>query len=441
MYNIKKAVSRLDFAPKLDDIKVTDIKRGLGAFTPKPDKAASFAALKSALKKAGYTLDSAEITVVGTLVREGAGVWLEADLSKQRFALAGENLQQLLEGAEAGTRVEVIGDWQTNDKNAASDEVIHLRVAKKIGAAKNAAAFSRHEKPVRLETIQVSLAGMSRAPDVFFSSVRTTNPGLTVYKGGAITPRYYYTRQHLGNLKVDRHALRLGVSYTPTPTLQLEAETAYQQTSFADSGRTGSGNGFGNVTLWGKYRFYRALETWGDKQAAIRFGLELPTGKKSAPGALQLDAPEFVRQQLSPIGGGLAFHTDVSFSQAHRRLIYGANVEATARRARDGFRVGHELRVNTDFEYVLLPIDYRSPGRELFALLETSYSYRGRGRLGGREVAGSSASEFYLAPGVQFTASPRVVLEASYQFPVVRNTGPLTLRTDKNLLVGIRLLY
>jgi hypothetical protein len=103
--------------------------------------------------------------------------------------------------------------------------------------------------------------------------------------------------------------------------------------------------------------------------------------------------------------------------------------------------MGHEIRVNTDFEYVLLPIKYRSPGRELFAIVETTYAYRSRGRAAGREVPGSSASEFHIAPGLQFTATARVVLEASYQFPVVQNTGPLLLRTDRNLLVGIRYLY
>jgi len=56
-------------------------------------------------------------------------------------------------------------------------------------------------------------------------------------------------------------------------------------------------------------------------------------------------------------------------------------------------------------------------------------------------VPGSSSSEFYLAPAVQFTASPRVVLEASYQFPVVLNSGPAVLRTDRNLLVGLKYLY
>jgi len=70
VYNIQKAVSRLDYAPKLKEIEVTDIKKGLGQFTPKPDKPVSFAALKATLKSAGYVLDAADIAVAGTLERE-----------------------------------------------------------------------------------------------------------------------------------------------------------------------------------------------------------------------------------------------------------------------------------------------------------------------------------------------------------------------------------
>ena len=434
-------MSRLDFAPKIDNIRVTDIKRGLGEFIPKPDKATSFAALKTALKKAGYTLASAEITVAGLLLREGSAWIIEADDSKQRFALEGDNLNEIIGVAEAGSHLEITGDWQTvgNDKDAR--EVVRPSAAKKVPASSKSAQGSEEKRPQAIESIQVSVEVAGSEPDLFFSSVRTTNPGLTVYKGGAVMPRYFFTRQHLGNLKVDRHALRVGISYTPTPTLQLEAEVPFQKTSFDDGMRSGSGSGFGNITVWGKYRFYRALETWGDKQAAARFGLELPTGKKSAFGIQSLAEPEFVRQQLSPINGGVAFHTDLSYSQARGRIIYGANVEATMRGERAGFRMGHEAKVNTDLEYVLLPLKYQSPGKELFVLLETSYVYRSRGRIEGRKVLGSSSSEFYLAPGLQFTATPRLVVEASYQFPVIRNTGPLILRTDKNILVGIRYLY
>jgi hypothetical protein len=433
-------VSRLDFAPKIDQIKVTDIKRGLGAFTPKPDRPASFAALKAALKKAGYTLSSAEITVTGTLVKADSGFLLDADVSRQRFALEGENVDQIVGGVGAGARVEVIGDWQTTGKEADTREVIHPTAATKLESS-SAVPFGRQEEPGRSEGIQVSLDGLPAGSGLFLAPVRTTSPGLTVYKGGSITPRYFFIHQHLGSLEVNRQALRVAISYTPTPTVQLEAEIPYQRTSFEDGAQSGSGAGLGNITVWGKYRFYRALETWGDRQAALRFGVELPTGAPRAPGETRIAEPDFVRQQLSAINGGLAFHTDLSYSQAHRRIIYGANLEGTLRSERDGFRMGHEVRLNTDLEYVLLPLKYQSPGKELFAILETSYAYRNRGRIAGREVPGSSSSEFYIAPALQFTATPRLVLEASFQFPAILNTGLAVLRTDKNFLFGIRYLY
>jgi len=435
-------VSRLNFAPKIDEIKVTDIKSGLGVFTPKPDKPVSFAALKTALKKAGYTLASAEIIVAGTLARDDSGWWIESGTLTQRFALVGESVDKTLQGLESGVQIEVTGDWQTVGRESDVREVIRPRTAKKLSTPKPAGIPENRTEEAGVAAIQVSLNGLATGGSGLFTApVRTTSPGLTVYKGGAVTPRYFFISQHLGNLKVNRHALRLGVSYTPTPTIQLEAEIPYERTSFEDGVQSGSTNGLGNITFWGKYRFYRSLETWGDRQAAVRFGVELPTGTESTFGEGTLAAPEFVRHQLSPINGGLAFHTDVSFSKAHHRLIFGANIQATMRGERNGARMGHELRINTDLEYVLLPLKYQSPGRELFAILETTYSYRNRGRIEGRSVPGSSSSEFYLAPGLQFTASPRLVLESSFQFPVVLNAGPLVLRTDSNFLIGLRYLY
>lgn len=56
------------------------------------------------------------------------------------------------------------------------------------------------------------------------------------------------------------------------------------------------------------------------------------------------------------------------------------------RSERDGFRMGHELRVNTDLEYVVLRRKYDVPGGELFLILETSLVYRGTGRSDGLAV-------------------------------------------------------
>jgi hypothetical protein len=269
-----------------------------------------------------------------------------------------------------------------------------------------------------------------------------TSPGLTVYQGGAVVPRLFLIKQHLGDLEVNRQVLDLSISYTPTPTLQLEAEVPVSRTSYDDGGGgSGSGVKLGNVTLWAKYRFFRRVKTYGDRQAAARFGLELPTGGKSAPGEREVDAPAFVRQQLTPIAGGLSPHVDLAFSQAGGRIIFGGNVEGILRSERDGFRLGHEVRVNTDLEYVLLPFKYDAPGRELFLILETTFVHRGLGRLDSAPVAGSNSTEYYLAPGLQYAAAPRFLIEGSFQFPVVRNTGPLMLRNDRNILFGIRYLF
>ena len=297
----------------------------------------------------------------------------------------------MLASSAPGSRVEITGDWITTGENTNAREVIKPRSARKLAASTDNQGWRFTLASLDASNNDDELGSNPLTP------IRTTSPGLTVYKGGAIVTRFYYTRQHLGGVKVDRQAVRVNVSYTPTPTVQLEAEIPYSHTSFDDGVHSGSSQGFGNLTLWGKYRFFRKLETWGDRQAAARFGLEFPTGKKDGPAAAKLPTPAFVRKQLTPIAGGLSAHSDVSYSQAKRRFVYGANIEGILRSERAGFRLGNEVRINTDLEYVLLPLNYRSPTHELFLIFETTYVHRGSGRVGGGVVPDTTSTEFYLA--------------------------------------------
>jgi hypothetical protein len=431
VFNIQKAVSRLNFAPKLNEIEITDIKNGIGVFAPKAEKPVSFAALKETLKKAGYTLASAKITVNGKLARDTSGWALLADTSGQRFSLEGEGVELALPDAAPNAQVEVTGDWKTTGEGK---EVIFPLPAKKAGRSHN----GNGDNPGKTEYVDVTSGEAGPLP---VAPIRTTSPGLTVYRGGAFTPRYIYMRQQLGGLKVDRNIMLFDFSYTPTPKLLVEAEIPVTWISYKEGSAFGSGGGIGNIIISGKYRFFRQVEAWGDRQAALRFGLELPTGKDDAPSAQQLPAPEFVCQQLSPISGGLSAHVDLTYSQAKGRFIFGGNVEGVLRSERDGFRLGNELRINTDLEYVLFPRKYDRPGGEVFAILESNFIRRGTGRVGGAPVPGSRSTEYYLAPGVQYAMRPRFVIEASYQIPVARNAGPQVLRIERGLLVGIRILY
>ena len=66
---------------------------------------------------------------------------------------------------------------------------------------------------------------------------------------------------------------------------------------------------------------------------------------------------------------------------------------------------------------------------------------RGVGRSAGRAVPGSSATEYYLAPGLQYVATPQLVVEGSAQLPVVRRTGAQVLRTEHNILFALHYLF
>ena len=424
MYNIQKAVSRLEFAPKLKEIEVTDFKKGLGVFTPKPEKNVSFAALKESLKKAGYKLASADITVAGTLAKDDKGWCIVIPGSRQHILLTGPDVDQAIAGLDAGSSIEFTGDWKTLGTGSTAYETISPRRRISAVGPRDGSLFVK----ARFEAAEPA------AP------IRVTSPGLTVYKGGAVTPRLYLIKQSLGNLDVNRQVIDLSVSYTPSPRLQLEIEVPFSHTTYEDSTSSGSGSGFGNITAWAKFRFFRKVKTYGDRQAAFRVGVEAPTGKKDAPSATQINVPAFVRQQLTPIHGGFAPHFDLAFSQAGGRFIFGGNAEVIFRSERDGFRMGHEQRVNTDFEYVV-PKDPAKPGGEVFLILETTFVHRSTGRLNGQAVEGSRSTEYYLAPGLQYAAHPRFVIEGSFQFPVVRNTGPVVLRTDRNILFGARYLF
>ena len=442
MYNIQKAVSRLDYAPKLKDIQVTDIQKGLGVFTPRPDKPVSFAALKETLKKAGYTLEAADITVLGTLARDDKGWTIAVQSSGQQFTLEGPNVEQALAGANSGSSVEITGDWKTIGAGRTAHEALAPSAAK--AGAEVPASFPSFAKArftqanlIFAEPLYSLCASDAVAPQ---APIRVTSPGLTVYKGGAVTPRFYFIKQHLGVLEVNRQVLDLSVSYTPSPRVQLEVEIPFSRTAYDNKITSGSGIGIGNMIGWAKYRFFRKVKTYGDRQAALRVGMELPTGEKTAPTREQINVPAFVRQQLTPINGGLTPHFDVAFSQAGGRFIFGGNAELILRTERDGFRMGHEQRLSTDLEYVL-PRDPHKPGGELFLILETTFVHRGSGRLNSMPVAGSGSTEYYLAPGLQYAARPQFVIEGSFQFPLVRNTGSMVLRTDRNLLLGVRYLF
>jgi hypothetical protein len=163
-----------------------------------------------------------------------------------------------------------------------------------------------------------------------------SNASVAVYNGGEVRLQYHFMQRHLGDLRVDHHEARLGFSYTPTLRPQFEGEVPYHIFTQGSA----SAHNFGNVTGWIKYRFYNSLETGGDRQAAIRAGIELPMASKNGVCDPATNEAEFLRRHLLRIDGGLSTQVDAVCSRAKRRFVYGASVEGMIRREFVGVRMG-----------------------------------------------------------------------------------------------------
>lgn len=117
MYGIKAAVRRLEFAPDLEAMEVTDLQNGRFVFPPRPGKPVSLSALEAAITKAGYAIEGARIEVSGTLTPEGR---LRVSETGQVFRLEGEErLRKLREKAAEGGTVTVSGAWKVVDQQEA----------------------------------------------------------------------------------------------------------------------------------------------------------------------------------------------------------------------------------------------------------------------------------------------------------------------------------
>lgn len=111
MYNLKAAVSRLDFAPETESMEVTDIATGHFVFSPLSGRQVSYSDLNKAITDAGYEIEAASIEVIGKFVANGR---LHVEETDQTFHLVNEEeLSRLREQVSSDLPVTVSGQWKT----------------------------------------------------------------------------------------------------------------------------------------------------------------------------------------------------------------------------------------------------------------------------------------------------------------------------------------
>ncbi len=267
--------------------------------------------------------------------------------------------------------------------------------------------------------------------------IRTTSPGTGVFEGSVAVGRGIFIRKSAGDVEASTFILPLVANYSPTTNTAFSITVPYVHKSL-EVPHIGeeSTEGLGDILLTGKYRFYKTVGLRRQTQAAIQVGLKPPTG--ATDHSVDQRLSPISRRSLQPGTGSYDFVFDLSYVKQVKRFSLGGNVAYRHNTEDDDIKFGDQFTANLDLEHILLPLKY--PGSELVMILETTYVHTHENEFQGNKVP-SGGDELFLAPGLQYIATENLLLEASFQFPVLQNTTGTAPQSDYNILWGFRYIW
>jgi hypothetical protein len=272
--------------------------------------------------------------------------------------------------------------------------------------------------------------------------LRTPGPGIGVYRGLAVQGRLTAGEERSDDgARLAEEAAAVEVRYAPARRLSVGAVVpVVRRTAESPAGAETRRSGIGDVRLDAKYRFYRALGAWRDRQASVRFGVELPTGEGVGPAGLD-GLPLAMGAAVQTGSDSVDLFGALSYQQSRGRFVQAASLGYQRAGEGNHYRFGDEVRLDLDAEAIVLPLRYTTPGNELFALLEASAVHRGADTFHGREVPGTGRTEVLLAPGLEYVATEQLALGVSVAFPVLTRADRDAMTTRRHVLVEARYAF
>ena len=205
------------------------------------------------------------------------------------------------------------------------------------------------------------------------------------------------------------------------------------KTTISGERRTHSANGLGDISLFGRYIFFKNNFPGGNFRVAPFAGVETPTGDDDESDAFGRK-PASVQPgsgSWDPFGGIVATYQVLDF-QVDAQVSYKANTEA------NDFEFGDVARLDASLQYRLWPPSLKGgvPGF-LYGVLEANFIHQDKNRSGGGKDPNSGGTRLFLVPGLQYVTK-RWIVEAAVQLPIVQDLNGTALENDYIVRAGFR---
>lgn len=209
-----------------------------------------------------------------------------------------------------------------------------------------------------------------------------------------------------------------------------------------DPATTGGEEGLGDVSVLGRYTFYRNESVDASTAAAFVLGVKLPTGKtdgKTDDGSATLDS----HLQLGT--GSTDYLVGLSASRSMQRVTLSANllgaITGKGKFGDTSHQFGNVLNYDLTAKYRIHPGSFAPAGPQVFLALGLNGELRDRETENGAKVRDSGGHTVYLSPGLQVAAARSWVFELNYQHPVYHNLYGTQVGEDYKANAAVTYLF
>ena len=298
-----------------------------------------------------------------------------------------------------------------------------------------ATAPSLFQGPQTSGAIERSLESLALQND---DTIVTRSARTVGFNGQALIPRYVYTDKNSGgqDLVVQTVLARFVVGLNEDVTVGITVPYVNKRLS-SETSPTLHSDGLADVPIVGKYRFFQETGPAQTTEAAVIFGLELPTGRTNV-----VDESMRLPQPLQPGSGSLDTILGAAFTRVDGRWLLNSDLLAKINSEADDYRFGNTYRFDVGVQFRLYPARYERFDQttvNLVAELNTSYAehdtFQGSTRLD------TGGLKMFATPGIQVIVSESALFEAAVQLPVLMNLHGSQLEENFVTILGMRILF
>ena len=275
---------------------------------------------------------------------------------------------------------------------------------------------------------------------LLYDDTIVTQSGRTVdFNGQALIPRFKQIGKSGagGDLRVNVATNNIVLGVNRNFTVKIAIPYISKRLDRPGLATTLRSEGLGDVAVTGKYRFYQKTGLAKTTEAALLFGLELPTGRNSV-----MNNGTLLPAQLQPGSGSLDAIVGGAITKIDGRWLGNADLIAKLNSSADHFQFGNVLRADIGGQYRLWPAHYKQYDQLTVNLLaELNSVWLGRNQASGQSVAASGGFKLFATPGIQVIFNRYFLFEAGVQIPIVLDLNGNQLEEDYVAITGFRIRY